>query len=55
MLADLAVTDEATFKSIVDQAKNALESNDKETSYGRGSVVNTIGVIWFGAVASSTG
>ena len=28
-LADLAVTDEATFKSIVDQAKSALEDKAK--------------------------
>lgn len=29
ILADLAVTDEATFKSIVDQAKSALEGKSK--------------------------
>src|SRR5439155_24742014 len=29
ILADLAVTDEAAFKSIVDQAKSALESKSK--------------------------
>ena len=31
ILADLAVTDEATFKSIVDQAKSALEEKAKES------------------------
>jgi large subunit ribosomal protein L20 len=29
ILADLAVTDEATFKSIVEQAKSALENKSK--------------------------
>jgi large subunit ribosomal protein L20 len=29
VLADLAVTDEAAFKSIVDQAKGALEKKSK--------------------------
>ena len=29
ILADLAITDEATFKSIVDQAKSALENKSK--------------------------
>jgi large subunit ribosomal protein L20 len=29
ILSDLAVTDEATFKSIVDQAKSALEDKSK--------------------------
>jgi large subunit ribosomal protein L20 len=32
ILADLAVTDEATFKSIVDQAKSALENKSKSKS-----------------------
>ena len=32
ILADLAVTDEATFKSIVDQAKSALEGKSKSKS-----------------------
>ena len=32
ILADLAVTDEATFKSIVDQAKSALEAKSKSKS-----------------------
>jgi Ribosomal protein L20 len=30
ILADLAVTDEAAFKSIVDQAKDALEKEKQE-------------------------
>ena len=32
ILADLAVTDEATFKSIVDQAKSALEKKAKKAA-----------------------
>lgn len=32
ILADLAVTDEVTFKSIVDQAKSALEDKSKSKS-----------------------
>src|SRR6202163_4082129 len=32
VLADLAVTDEATFKSIVDQAKSALDHKSKSRS-----------------------
>src|SRR5580693_7916145 len=32
VLADLAVTDEATFKSIVEQAKSALENKSKSKS-----------------------
>jgi large subunit ribosomal protein L20 len=32
ILADLAVTDEVTFKSIVDQAKSALEGKSKSKS-----------------------
>src|SRR5438105_12781757 len=32
ILSDLAVTDEATFKSIVDQAKRALEKKNKKAA-----------------------
>src|ERR1700674_2032750 len=32
ILADLAITDEATFKSIVEQAKNALDNKSKSKS-----------------------
>jgi large subunit ribosomal protein L20 len=32
ILADLAVTDEAAFKSIVDQARNALEKKNKKAA-----------------------